>query len=441
MEKNNFDIVIIGGGLSGLLASIILGKHANISVGLFEQGPDYLKRRILVEHDKSYHLKGMGGAGTLEGGKLCSIPASTQIWEKTTNDLQYWDDFIYHLPLNENIQRILIDSKRTYFVKSLNNGPLMLKNYESILLLKYEMSTFINNLINEAQNNGVEIFKESRIEDIIRKEDKFHLRMKGEGNYSITSNYVVVATGRTSANHLRNLLEKLPVKITEQNPDLGIRLEFPRNHAYLFSQIGKDIKIKVDSNGHTLRTFCVCSGGIVSPIQIDSFMYVDGHFGNILTNNVGVGIMSRSASIKGYSSAMEYCNGLSHSKDKNINLDDFLKYGSKIIGKDYRSKFSDTIDSLNMFIKKLLLEGMLDVNPVDCKVNLPAVDRYNPLIETDSNFETDCKNLFVIGDAAGISRGYIQSLWSGWCSGNYITNKINNTEKYNSLEAELVKYA
>jgi uncharacterized FAD-dependent dehydrogenase len=268
------------------------------------------------------------------------------------------------------------------------------------------------------------------------------LSIRQRDDYVIRADKVIFATGRQSANKIQKLLMGLPVRIIEQSPDLGIRIELPKEHSIMFSENGKDTKIKMDIHDYKLRTFCVCAGGVISPITFDSVTYYDGQFADKITNKTNLGIMSRNAKLKGVSIAEDYCKAFQDSEG-GLSLDDFMKFGAKLLKSDHEAKFGELIESINYFIGQLLNKELISNDLKDCHVRYPSIDKYNPLIVTDNNFETDCGNLFVIGDAAGVSRGYIQSLWSGWSCGHHIIAQINNCEKYECISEmdEMIKYA
>lgn len=442
MENNKFDVVIIGGGVSGLLSAIMIARYTNARVGLFEQGASYPKRKQLSLIDNSVHLKGLGGAGTLDGGKLCSFPASGSLWEKTGQALCNWESFVNHLPFDFLVRKALLDGKRKYFNLISNAGNLYQKEYNSILLMAGEMHEFINGLIEESKSNHVEVYDYATLEEIEKQDDEFSLTMKIGESRKIVAKKVVLATGRQSAGRIPELLRCVPVKIAEQSPDLGIRIEFPKNHSESFSIDGKDTKIKMDIQDFRLRTFCVCAGGIVSSISLNSMKYFDGQFESTITNKTNLGIMSRSAKLKGISVAADYCKAF-QDNDGMMNLEDFIKRGDRLLKKKYQGQFGPLIESVNFFTRQLLKKGHLNSDIRDCSVHLPAIDRYNPLVQTDQNFETGCSDLFVIGDAAGVSRGYIQSLWSGWCCSHEIIAQINNRTKYECIAdmEKIITYA
>ena len=208
-----------------------------------------------------------------------------------------------------------------------------------------------------------------------------------------------------------------------QCPDLGLRLSVPRTNGNIFSEVGKDVKIKTQINGIGVRTFCVCSGGDKTLVSTNRIQYYDGHFGEDITPIANLGILARSPKLCGYNYAEEYCSCLKKYANSEMTLSDFVKNWNKLISET--SIFDEILYALVCFIKRLQAGGKFPENlDLDqCPVFIPSVDNLSPMVNTNKHFETNCHNLYVIGDACGMSRGFIQSMWSGFCASKNIISK------------------
>ena len=72
--------------------------------------------------------------------------------------------------------------------------------------------------------------------------------------------------------------------------------------------------------------------------------------------------------------------------------------------------------------------GVISGNLNQCEVVGATIDRYWPRIQTNHCFETHQAGFFVIGDAAGIARGYIQSMWSAHCAAHAILKRMHGIQ-------------
>lgn len=419
------EILIVGAGLSGLTAAYLIKSTTDANVTIIEKGVSYLER---LSSDNPNMLNGVGGAGTVGGGKLCFPPASSEIWRKTgftsSNFRVFWDRCI--TPFFKEINGIDITLKNTVnHVNILGNGTYE-KKYASILLSKNEMNQFVTGLVEKALSLGTLIYTNCDFRTLEYYDfDSYIVSYLHEGEY-VRRKYDVVlfASGRSSANSLFSWLPER-VKVTNKYPDLGLRFSLENLNNHAFSDVGKDVKIKTTIGDISARTFCVCSGGNKTLISMGDFQYYDGHYGDKITETSNLGLLARSPKLTGYKYAALYCNYLNKYLTSAMTLSDFVKHWNILIPET--SIFDEVLCALATFVQMLQSNMMLPGNLDQCPVFLPSVDNLNAIIETNQSFETCCPNLYVIGDACGISRGFIQSMWSAHCACADIISKLNHT--------------
>ena len=411
-----YDVVIVGGGISGLTAANELSDLISAHTLLIEKGNSYQDR---LQASCPNLLEGLGGAGTLGGGKLCYPPASGKIWGKTgLKDPNHLFNMMmkYNLPVTTKDECDIQDEH--YFPHFKNR--YYRKLYTSELLTKHEMENFIQGLIRRALNHHVEIHTNSRFEKYSQCGEKILVSYVDETGCvkSAYTQNLIMACGRSSAKEMELLFPGSSV--IQQPVDLGIRLVFPRRSGGVFGQIGKDVKLKANFQDVSVRSFCVCSGGELARVRYYGQDYYDGHFGEKISTEVNIGILARSPDCIGTDAALQYLSAYQDMIDEEISLTWFFKHWPSIAQTAEHKKI---FSAITQFLRSLLQSDAFSVKPEEIRVAVPSVDRLNPFVKTDEDFRTVVPGVWIIGDAAGISRGFVQSFWSGHCAASAIAKE------------------
>lgn len=411
----NFDVVIVGGGISGLTVASELCRLAHCRVLLLEQGDTYQDR---LASDSPDLLVGLGGAGTIGGGKLCYPPASGAIWEKTA--IQYSHAFYPRLERYIPSHTSAPEYSATKLEKNCDfKNRYYEKRYVSKLLLRHDMERLIQELIQTVSRQAV-IQTRCRFTEYCGYGDKKLVTYTArDGFHQVLTRFLVLACGRSFA---RELSQLLPAGTVTQHPaDLGIRLVFPRRSNGGFYRAGQDVKLKAVYGDVSVRTFCVCSGGELAKAQYYGNAYYDGHFGDCLTSEVNLGILARSPRCVGIEAAVHYLAAYQDMVGQDITLDQFLHCWKSIPKmEEHRALFS----AIARFSQSLLEAGRLGANADEIRVAMPSADRFNSLVRTDEDFCTTDSSIWVVGDAAGVSRGFVQSCWSGCCAASGLAAEL-----------------
>lgn len=408
-------VMIVGAGLSGLLMAYSLACNENMEIIVLEKGKRYENRDGAQGLDL---VCGEGGAGTIYGGKLCFPPASSGVWLRSKMRKDQFKDFMQNV-LGKFLPGVYHDYCGGYLYKK---GQILTKNYPSAYISRDEMKKFVYRLLGTVKGMGVLILHDSTFLGYEAINGKFIVKFALNGRYTLMEkvDYLILASGRESSDSIRKWFTSR-TKIKLQNPDLGLRFSIQDNEWGIFRQIGKDIKIKMQIGCIGVRTFCVCAGGTRTLVNLNDIQYFDGHFDDIITREVNLGVLARSPYIVGYEGAALYCQALKKYLNADMSLKDFCKYSARLIVSD--TMFDDIFNSIKEFIYVLQQEGVLENNLDKYPVWLPSADRWNAIVETNQYFETGEKKLYVIGDAVGISRGFIQAMWSAYCASKDILLK------------------
>lgn len=411
-------IYIIGAGLSGLIAACLIKSHTDADVVILEQGASFESR---VNGSCDSLISGVGGAGTLFGGKFCFPPASSAIWGKTFYTPVRFEKFVARCItpffaqnlVRQDVKRLQLPTEE--IEESFFNTQLVLKN---------DMHTFVLNLKKYLLNLGVIIRVKCRLN---------HFQRLSDGGFGVffSSNYgsesveradmIVIASGRSSFNTIPSWFNNSRI-VGMQAPDLGIRLTLDiKNHPMFV--VGHDRKLKMKIGAIGVRTFCVCSGGESVLIKNKHLTYHDGHFLNELTNQVNMGILARDSAMSTPNMLDSYCGTMSQYINSNMSVHDFVNFAPRLTTRNMA--IAPILYSICKFIRCLVSMGVINRKLNEYPVSLPSVDRINPRIAINENFETPLRNVYVVGDATGISRGFIQSMWSAYCATKHILNKLN----------------
>ncbi len=286
--KPNYDVVIVGGGIGGLMCAYrLIENDASLSVLLLERGqalkhrvcPIITKKtRVCVKCDPCNIMEGIAGAGAFSDGKYI---ISTEyggwlpdILEKETvlDYINQADKVLMRFGApedrfvpNDELKRICIQHDlhmQQAEVKHLGTDA----NYHTMLKL-YE---YLKDKIQiEVKSTVVDVNKET-------KEVYFNHNQK---EYVVRGNKVVFAVGRAGSRTFAKWCEKNKIECTNNQVDVGVRVELP---AIVWDHFSKKIyepKILYRSNkyGDSTRMFCFNERGHVVTENTDGVLTVNGH--------------------------------------------------------------------------------------------------------------------------------------------------------------------
>lgn len=446
MNDKLYDVAIVGAGSAGLHAAFVLASQGRLNVVVLDQGDAYESRILSNAQGRGDLLRGIGGAGTLSGGKLCGIPACMELWRKTWYALPKFNRFLNSSPFPQSVKEALTPSKFIFADKSSDIFQgIVSKNYPSALLLKKDMQAFIRDLYDMAKLAGCSIKTQQTITGLRPGVDHFTLEIQNGNRDRVFSKSVIIATGRSSAKTIGHLLSRTRARVIPQAPDLGIRMIIPHAASDIFVDYGKDIKLKQKISDTIARTFCVCTGGDSAVIDLDDVAYIDGHFTDHLTKNVNAGIVARRSKFVGYQVAIQFAKHVGKIlAGKNMTIQEFISHQNRLAQEVAHGVFHDHILSIRILLDNLIQIGAITGQLNQCEVVGATIDRYWPRVQTNQCFETHQDGLYVIGDCSGISRGYIQAMWSGQCAAfeiikrthsfqhdSYIANEQKRTQSIN----------
>jgi uncharacterized FAD-dependent dehydrogenase len=427
-KKKTFDIIVVGAGPAGIFACWeLIKKNPKLNIALIDKGNRIEKRK------ESEIMFGFGGAGAYSDGKLHFTPKLSH--ERT-----------FHIIEPEDYGKILLEIDNIFmdFGVTADEYP---KNPEEVNKLVEEAQIHDIELIvrrakhvgtdklkkvmqkfqDYLEKNGVTIFDKTEVIDLIVKNNKI-LGVKTDKN-EFFGKKILLAPGRGMAKWFQIMSDKYQIKYTYDMVEVGVRVEFPayvmRRHAEALYEIV--FKIRTNTFDDIIRTFCTCPNGLVAKEDYAGYVCVNGHsLSNHESPNSNFAFVCEVHLTEPVENSLAYAKSVAE-------LASTIGGGKPILQRlaDLRAGRRSTISRIK---KSMVTPSLKDVTPGDISMALPhrvvtnilegleQLDKIMPginsgstllyapevkfrstKVKTDSNMETNVKNLFVAGDASGMA--------------------------------------
>lgn len=359
--------------------------------------------------DKCHVINGVGGASATFGNKYCHFPASSGVQE---------------LMSAQPIARVEASTHRRRVVVQHPNVPNR-KVYDVNIAHADSYRATIQDLVSDVQSTTpiLEGWSVERIERF--GADWF--RLVAESGESIDTENVVIATGRSGHIALRRWLDQLGIEYAENSPDIGVRIETPSNTISKQFLYQDDPKFKFDFGGlGQARTFCTCKGGQIVPVKFGNGFFADGAFVRKDTGRTNVALMARTGEVFEPQLLEEWCQSVNEASEGRLLLGAIDKFSGS--DSTLEQDILDVIPEGPSPQYKKALQALLHrlLNDPSCqvfdgakgehgplKVFGPSIDLYWPKVQLSRGFKASVEGIYVIGDAAGVSRGIVQAMAAG----------------------------
>lgn len=227
MEK--YDVLIIGGGASGVFLSLLLKDHG-INVALIEKKDRILKKLLATGNGRC---------------NISNINVMDNYKEKYTSSYKNYDFFPI---VNYNLEETL-----NYF-KSLGLHTTTLDDGK-MYPLSLQASSVVDLLRLSLEEKNIPVFLESKVTHIENKNDKFYL-LTNEKEF--ISDKVVISTGGSampssgSDGSFYNVLKSLGFNIINPSPSL-VQLQLESNNLRALSGVKFEGKASLKLNGKEIK--------------------------------------------------------------------------------------------------------------------------------------------------------------------------------------------
>lgn len=283
-----YDVAIIGGGISGLMAaSRLVEKRPSLRVVLLEKGPSLQSRRCPMVSGSARScvrckhcsiMEGLAGAGAFSDGKyVISTEYGGWLTEYLPQQLVF--DYIEQadavlVGFGATTDRFMPSDrlKKICLQHDLHMQQAQLKhlgtdaNYATMLRLV------------ESLEGRVEIRTGTAVTDVDPKSRRLTIK-SGDEEQQLSAKRIIFAVGRAGSDFFSRWCRKNGVPMNNNQIDVGVRVELPAPIWQEFSSQVYEPKIWYRSKtyGDTTRMFCFNERGSVVMENTDGVLTVNGH--------------------------------------------------------------------------------------------------------------------------------------------------------------------
>jgi len=457
-KSDSFDVVIIGAGPGGLFSAYKLAGH--LDVAIFEMGRNINRRRCPSDLAESYCKKcdpcnitsGVGGAGGLSDGKLNFVnpeyPSSFTVGGNFLGlvDKKYLlekmdevDNIFLHHGAPDEIYGVE-NNEINELVKKSNAAGIELVPLKQRHVGSDELPKVIKSIEDYLKKKKVSIFTRTTVVDIDPKNKK----IKTEDGREFSYRYLILGVGRGGAAWLEKWANDYGFEINDDFDskaiDVGVRVEVPASIMEEITSKIYDPKLRVTTKKHDdyVRTFCTCPRGWVIREDYGDFSLVNGHSkAKEKTNNTNFALLAHYNFTEPFEYPNEWGRDLARITTK-------LGGGNPIVQrlKDLRlgRRSTESRIEFNRLVQptlrsaipgdiSLAYPGRVVADIVDALEQLdrvipgvaddstllyaPEIKFYCLKLKVNSEMRTNIKNIYAIGDGAGISRGIVGAAVTG----------------------------
>ena len=443
-----YDVIIVGAGPAGIFSALELSSKTDLSVLMLEKGANINERKCPASRgigclncNPCHLLSGWGGAGAFSDGKL-TLSTLVGGW---------LDEYIGEKRLSK-----LLDYVDKIYVRY--SGQTKVYGYDEDEVEKIEREAALAGLklirqkirhlgtekcretlqrMQKDINDNVEIKTRTEVKNLLVKDGRA-VGVETVDGERFMGKYVIVAPGRVGAEWLKIQAQTLGLKTLNNPVDVGVRVETLASVMERLTNALYEPKFIYYSRAFDdkVRTFCVAPYGEVITESYGGVLSVNGQsYANRKTENTNFAILVSTSFTYPFREPIAYGEYIARLANLLSGSVIIQRLGDLLLGRrSTEERIKRSI--VNPTLKTATPGDLSFVLPyrylTDIREMLQALDKvapgiyskhtllygvevkfYSSRLELNENLETKVKNLFTIGDGAGVTRGLIQASVSG----------------------------
>ncbi len=455
-------VAIVGAGPAGIFAALALSDLPGVRVRIFEKGPDIdarlaNARRKGKARDARWLLSGWGGAGAFSDGKLTLSP---EVGGQLTS----------YLPRPE-VDRLLAEVDGMWLrcgaPEEVYGGDEDAMSELAARATRADLkfvATRIRHLgtdrcpmvlreMRRALGENVEVHAGEAVAKILATRGVASgVEMAAGKRYR--ADYVIVAPGREGSHWFVEEAARLGLEREDNPVDVGVRVEVPAEVMAEVTATAYESKLIFYSKSFDdrVRTFCMCPYGEVVTAENEEVLTVSGHsYAGKRTANANFALLVSTRFTEPFQDPIGYGRYLA--RLANLISDGVIcqRLGDLRAGRRSTAERvarglvrptleTATAGDLSFAMPHRYLSSILEA--------LEALDRFAPGIGSrhtllygievkfysarphlTERLETEVRNLFAVGDGAGVTRGLVQASASGLLAGREVRRRAESSEQ------------
>lgn len=455
-----YDVAIIGAGPAGIFSALELNKlKPDWKIAIFEKGPEIQKRKCPAREGQKCPpcktcnlLCGWGGAGAFSDGKLTLASEVggnliEYMQRPALQDLISYADNIYidygaTTKVHGNDSEAVSDISRRAKLAELKLIHSPIRHMGS------DKSHGVLKNMFDSLKDKVEVYSNDQASSLIieNNEVKGFITKKGK---TVHAKYVIVAPGREGADWLTGEFKKFDIGYENNAVDIGVRVELPSTILEELTNKLYEVKLLYNAPtfGDDVRTFCMNPNGEVVCENYEGITTVNGHsYAEKKTEYTNFALLVSKKFTEPFKEPIAYGQHIARLANMLSGGVLVQRLGDLMTGR--RSTPAKIMDGtvtptlkhavpgdLSLVLPHRHLTSIVEMLKALDKIAPGVASRYTLLygvevkfysarVKLSSELETDgVKNLFAIGDGAGVTRGLIQASASGVHAARVISSR------------------